>query len=119
MVIGRILLTLLVALSVAAMPLGGASVLAANSAKISASEISASEVSAPDAEHDCCPDGKAGNTAMDCGSLPGCAVKCFGGLGFAISPMIVPETFALGGSLPVYDAVRGHTYGPPLRPPRI
>jgi hypothetical protein len=111
--IGRTILTLLVALSLAMAPVAGAFAMQKD-AMTASNEVAASA-------HDCCDsEGMPADHVMkDCQASAGCATKCFNVYGDAFSSAtIVPS---IGGteapfvSKPFYS----QTASPPFRPPRV
>src|SRR4051794_2211872 len=106
MPVARTFLAFLIALSVAILPAAGGAAMVQKSAEIS--------VSGP--MHDCCP----GQTdqAMDCASMAGCALKCFGFSGPMVSELGVPAMLARALPLPASQAVHSRAAAPPFRPPR-
>ena len=126
--VGRTILALLVALSVAMLPAAaGAGLRSSASEDMSAtdmpSDMSATDMAAMDMsamEGDCCPH-KANpcDKADDCRTMATCVLKCFTFAGTAWSTITFPSSFAKlavpcgGGPLP------SHTGTPPFRPPRV
>jgi hypothetical protein len=110
--IGRTILAVLLALSLAMLPM--ARTFVAPGKEAMASEVVASA-------HDCCDDEgmPADHVMKDCQASAGCATKCFNVYGDAFSSAtIVPS---IGGteapfvSKPFYS----QTASPPFRPPRV
>ena len=112
MSIGRTILALLIALSVAMMP-------AAGTTGVSSKSPAPTDVSMMDEMHDCCPH-KANPCAMDdCGSMATCALKCFSFSGASSSTIIFPLTFAKLATPFDGDPFSSQTGTPPFRPPRV
>jgi hypothetical protein len=131
--IGRTILALLIALSVAMLPAAaGAGSRSSASADMSGSDMSAtdmpsSDMSATDMaamdmsamEGDCCPH-KANpcDKANDCATMAACALKCFSFAGAAWSVITFPASFA-NLAIPFGDGPPpSQTGSPPFRPPR-
>jgi hypothetical protein len=110
--LGRTIVALLVALSVALLPVAGGAAFAAKSADISASEPL----------HDGCDRGvpdDASKAVNDCASMAACAAKCFNYAGTVLSDGTI---LAIGPTLhPVGDSglVVSQIGNPPFRPPRV
>ena len=128
--IGRTIIALLVALSVAMLPAAAAAGLTSSasedmsttdmSATDMPSDMSATDMAAMDMsamEGDCCPNPC--DKADDCRMMATCVLKCFTFAGIAWSTITFPSSFAGlavpcgGGPLP------SHTGTPPFRPPRV
>jgi hypothetical protein len=111
--IGRTILILLVALSVAMLPTG-------SGAAINVKSVDMSHMSSTDRMHDCCPHKNLpSRTAIDdCCSSMACPMNC---LSFAgASSLIAPPSLA--GSVMmslVNDPLRSQEGSHPFRPPRI
>jgi hypothetical protein len=128
--IGRTILALLIALSVAMLPAAaGTGLRSSASADMSStatdmpsSDMSATDMAAMDMsamEGDCCPH-KANpcDKADDCRTMATCVLKCFSFAGTAWSTITFPSSFAklavpFGGA-----ALPSQTGSPPFRPPR-
>ena len=111
--IGRTILILLIALSVAMLPTG-------SGAAVSVKTVDMSHMSSMEHMHDCCPDKKlpSRKTIDDCCSSMACPMNCFSFVG-ASSSIVYP---LLPGSVTmslVSDPVRSQKGSPPFRPPRI
>jgi hypothetical protein len=111
--IGRTILILLIALSVAVLPTG-------SGAAIGAKSVDESQMSSTDRMHDCCPDKNlpSQKSIDDCCSSMACPMNSFSFVG--ASSLIVPPP--LLGSVRislVNDPVRSQEGSPPFRPPRI
>jgi hypothetical protein len=112
--IGQAILAIVVALSVATLPMGGGFI--ANSKTM---EMSAS-VAVPDCgHHHHAPSNKTQKTANDCASMAGCALKCFNFTGLTLSRIAFssPAGAALD-PIRVSDDVLPRTGTLPFRPPR-
>jgi len=119
--IGRTIIALLVALSVAMLP--AASGAAAGSKSPAAEDMSASDMSPTDMsamEGDCCPN-KANPCAQmdDCGSMATCALKCFSFSSGSSSIIVFPSTFAKMATPFASNPFSSQTGTPPFRPPRV
>jgi hypothetical protein len=125
--IGRTILALLIALSVAMLPAaagaGSRSTPPADmSGDISTTDVLSSDMSATDMsamEGDCCPH-KANpcDKANDCATMAACALKCFSFAGTAWSAITFPASFA-NLAIPFGDGPPPSQMGsPPFRPPR-
>jgi uncharacterized protein involved in copper resistance len=118
--IGRAILALLIALSVAMLPAGAGVTQSPEPADMSATDMSATDMSATDmSDMDCCPH-KASpcDKAIDCCTMAACALKCFNFAGTSSSTIVFPSSFAnlaipFGGGPPP-----SQTGSPPFRPPR-
>jgi hypothetical protein len=111
--VGRTILALLVALSVAMLPaVGGAGVSAKSAEPADMSTI----VETPDC---CAHKANPCEKAMDdCGTMATCALKCFGFAG-ASSIIVFPSTFAKLPASFTGDPFSSQAGSPPFRPPRI
>ena len=111
MCIGRAILVALIALSVAMLPVAG------NVARAMSPEAAFNTVHA-----DCCPHGKPCDkrTTNDCGSMAGCALKCFSFFGAMVSGVNVGHG-AAADLAPVLASLgfRSNPMAPPLPPPRV
>jgi hypothetical protein len=111
MSIGRTILVALVAFSVAMLPVAGAMARGVSPA-----------TSLTTAEDDCCPHGKPceKKTSDDCGSVAGCALKCFNFFGTMVSGVTVRPTLPaeIEPWLASLGVLRNST-APPLPPPRV
>jgi hypothetical protein len=110
--IGRTILILLIALSVAMLP-------TASGAAISVKTVDMSHVSSVEHMHDCCPDKKLPSRTIDdcCSSMP-CPMNCFSFVGAFFSIVYPPLLGSVEISL-VSDPVHSQKGSPPFRPPRI
>ena len=115
MSIVRAILLLTLALSVAALPMANLMASRAAHAKSLDTSISVSH-------SDCCPQGKPceSKRMKDCGSMPGCALKCFNltaatGPGVVVKlPPVTEIEFAHAS-----QSLGTHTAAPALPPPRV
>ena len=112
MSIARTILALLIALSVALLPVAGSAGLASKSADMI--EMSAME------DMDCCPHKANPCDRMGgCASMAACALHCFT---FAVSSAPLPFVgLTLADNMPVLqdDNVPSQSGSPPFRPPRV
>ena len=113
--IGRTILALLIAVSVAMMPAAAG---AGIGAKSPPAEISAADM--PAVEGNCCPH-KANpcDRADDCGTMATCALKCFSFAGTSLSTIVFPSKFAKIAVPFAGDSFLSQTGRPPFRPPRV
>lgn len=110
MSIGRTILVALVAFSVAVLPVAGGMARAMTP-----------DASLTSPQADCCPHGKpCDKRTDDCGSMAGCALKCFNFFGAMVSDIIVRPTLAaeIEPVLASLTVLRNPT-APPLPPPRV
>lgn len=121
---GRTLLTLLVAASVAMLPVVGvAAPAAAKPMGMSASMAmpASGDVSVSEGMSDCCPpdvvpcDKATGN----CADMAACASGFVSFSGVAVSDLVFPLTAAKVLPLLAHQTLRSHTSSPPFRPPRV
>jgi len=116
--IGRTILALLVALSVAMLPPAagaGVSAKSPHQADMSTTE----DMSMPEDMHDCCPPTNPCDHAMDnCGSMATCALKCFSFAGTSFSIVVFPSTFARMIAPLERNPFSSQMGTPPFRPPR-
>jgi hypothetical protein len=131
MSIGRTILALVIAVSVAMLPITGTvGAFAAPHDMSSASEMSASDMSAagvsmpdasmPDAMHDCCPAqaNPCDKDGQDCAFMTTCALKCFN---LSTPSFADPASFPTGPaplSLLASARLDAQSASPPLPPPR-
>jgi hypothetical protein len=109
--IGRTILALLVAVSLAMVPIVGAF-------SMPNEQVPASEPAITSAHHCCDEDTPADHAMKDCQAAAGCFAKCFTFYAVEISsPMIHPAT---GGKESIFadQAVLSPAGSPPFRPPR-
>ena len=111
--IGRTILILLIALSVAMLPTG-------SGAAVSVKSVDMSHMSSDGPMHDCCPDKKlpSRKTIDDCCSSMTCPMYCFSFVGAFFSIVYQPLLGSVTISL-VSDPVHSQKGSPPFRPPRI
>src|SRR6188474_2701110 len=110
MTLVRTIFVALVALSVAALPVAGGMARAAISHEMTLV-----------GQGDCCHDGKpCEKKTDDCGSMAGCALKCFNYSAAVTAPDAVQLTFsALEKSAFIVRGVPSPSDNPPLPPPRV
>jgi hypothetical protein len=119
--IGRTVLILLIALSVAVLPTGNGAAIGVKSVDaLGVTSVDMSHMASTDRMHDCCPDKNLPSRKAidDCCSSMACPMNCFSFVG--ASSLIVPPP--LLGSVTmslVSDPVRSQKGSPPFRPPRI
>jgi len=102
----RTLIAVLVALSVAMLPAAGGLAMVQKQTETAVSEPM----------HDCCPGQQ--DKAMDCGSMAGCALKCFSFAPGLIAELLVPVSFASAVPLGANRSVPSQPGALPFRPPR-
>jgi len=114
MSLARTILAVLIAASVAMLPMGGGF-----GFKLKSQD--ATEISAVEPMHDCClSKAKPCSQAVDdCGSMATCAMKCFNYSSDVSSPLVLP--FTVANVIPLFDSIGFHsqTGNPPFRPPRV
>ena len=113
MIIGRTILALLIALSVAVLPTD-------RGAAVSVKLVDMSHMSSMEHMHDCCPDKKlpSRKTIDDCCSSMACPMNCFSFVG-ASSSIVYPLLLGSVTMSLVSDPVNSQKGSPPFRPPRI
>jgi hypothetical protein len=111
--IGRTILAVLIALSVAILP-------AAGSAGMSAKSPEPADMSMMEDMTDCCPH-KANpcEKAMDCGAMATCVLKCFSFVGTLSSTIVFPSACATMATFFANNSFSSQTSSPPFRPPRV
>jgi hypothetical protein len=110
--IGRTILALLIALSVAMLP-------AAGGAGVSSKSPERADMSMMEEMHDCCPPKANPCDKADCGTMATCALKCFSFAGTSSSMIVFPSIFAkMTGSFAA-SPFSSQTSSPPFRPPRV
>jgi hypothetical protein len=111
--IGRTILILLIALSVAVLPTG-------SGAAIGVKSVDTSHMSSTDRMHHCCPhkDLPSPKALDDCCSSMACPMNSFSFVGES-SLMVPPPLVGNVMMSLVSDPVRSQEGGPPFRPPRI
>jgi hypothetical protein len=109
--IGRTILAVVVAVSVAMLPVAGGATLNTKSSEMSVSEPM----------HDCCPDHDkpCDRTIDDCTSMAACALKCCNFTGSFFSELVLPPIPASTVPVLVTGAVHSQSGSPPFRPPRV
>jgi hypothetical protein len=114
MSIGRTILALLVALSVAFLP-------AAGGAGVSAKSPESADMSAMTDMHECCPpqDNPCDKAMDDCGTMAGCALKCSSFAATAFSIIAFPSAPAAMTASFVGHSLSSQMGNPPFRPPRV
>ena len=113
MSIGRTILALLVALSVALLP-------AAAGAGVSVKSPAQADMSAMEDMHDCCPKANPCDKALDdCGTMATCALKCFSFAATLSSIIAFPAVFAKIPGLIDDQLFSSQRSNPPFRPPRV
>ena len=120
MSIGRSILALLIALSVAMLPAAGGAGVSSNTPE--RSDMSMTEdVSMSEDMHDCCPhEANPCDKAMErCGTMATCALKCFSFAGASSSIVAFPATFAKMIAPLEHNPFSSQTGTPPFRPPRV
>jgi hypothetical protein len=128
MSLGRTILALLIAASVAALPAGRGVARTVKAADISMSaeksmseDMSVSEdMSMSEDMSDCCPKMNPCDQGMnDCGSMAGCPLNCFGLSSTSFSSVVLPSILASLTPPLASNPFRAQTSGPPFRPPRV
>ena len=110
--IGRTILAIVIALSVAALPAAGAAVVSAQSA--AAADMSMTE------DMDCCPHkGNPCEKAMEDCAMATCALKCFSFAGTLSSAIVFPSSAAQMTASFANNPFCSQTGSPPFRPPRV
>jgi hypothetical protein len=114
MSIGRTILALLIALSVAILP-------AAAAAGVSVKSLGAVGISMTDDMSDCCPHkaNPCGKAMDECAAMATCALKCFSFAGTISATLIFPSTFVKLAASFAADRLSSQTGSPPFRPPRV
>jgi hypothetical protein len=117
--IGRTILALLVALSVAMLPAAAGAGVSSKSPH--QADMSMTEgMSMPEDMHDCCPPTNPCDHAMDdCGSMAGCVLKSFSFAGTSSSIVVFPATFAKMIAPVERNPFSSQMGTPPFRPPRV
>jgi hypothetical protein len=113
MAFARTILALLIALSVASLPVAGAAAF-----KLKSQEMT--EMSAFEPMDDCCPPAADPCKSMrGCGSMAACMVNCLSYSGGMSSPLVYPVTLA--ALMPLFESgiLHSQTSCPPFRPPRV
>jgi hypothetical protein len=112
MSIGRTIVALLIALSVAILP-------AAASAGMTVKSPEAAGISTAEGMPDCCPHkvNPCGKVMDDCAAMATCALKCFSFVETS-AVIIFPSAFAKMTASFATDRFSSQTGSPPFRPPR-
>ena len=114
MAIARTILGVLIALSVAMLPVAGA-------AAFKLKSQNTAEVSASEPMHDCCPPtaNPCGKAMDDCGSMATCAMKCFKYSAGIPSPLAY--SFTSEDVMPLFESIGFNSQigSAPFRPPRL
>lgn len=113
--IGRIILTSLIALSVAMLPAGVGLNIAAKSTDMTEIADMADMVAMEDM--DCCP--HKAKPCDDCSSMATCPLKCFSFFATSASNIMFPSVAASLSSFSGDNAFRSQKGSPPFRPPRV
>src|SRR5205085_70824 len=111
--VGRTILAVVVAVSVAWLP-------AASGASVQLKSTDMTDMSVSEAMDDCCPHANPCDQAMaDCGSMAACMVNCLSYAGGMSSPLVYPVQLA--ALMPLFESadLPSHTGSPPFRPPRV
>ena len=111
----RTIFVAVVALSVAALPIGSGMARAAMSVAMS------QDMSQAAGEGECCPHDKpCEKKTNDCGSMAGCALKCFSYSGFVTASLaVVIMSSALERTALIVPGLPSPSDNPPLPPPRF
>ena len=111
--IGRTILTFLVALSLAALPLAGALAVPSDEPMISDIVVASA--------HDCCDHESmpADHVMKDCQASAGCTTKCFNFYAVVFSGVAIPSPIGGTESRFVSKPFYSLTASPPYRPPRV
>jgi hypothetical protein len=110
MSIGRTILALLIALSVAFLP-------AAGGVGLSAKSSASADMAAMEDMHDCCP--PKAIPCDDCGTMASCALKCFSFVATASSIVVFPSISAAMTASLVDHSLSSQMGSPAFRPPRV
>jgi hypothetical protein len=120
--IGRITLSLLVALALAMLPVAASDAFPAKSSEMAGMvpDVSPSGKLLDDAMFDCCPHqtDPGGKSMDDNACLATCVVHCFGFAQLSSSAFVFPPTKSILVPATTNDIVRAETGSPPFRPPR-
>lgn len=111
--IARTILTFLVTLSLAVVPVGGGFA-------VDTDELAAANEVVASSSHDCCDEGTpAGPMMKECQASAGCAAKCFNIYALEFSEAMLPSP--IGGTKLFFasDPIYSRTTSPPFRPPRV
>ena len=110
MSIRRIFVTLLVALSVVMLPIGGSFAIASATATVSMTDC---------CEHHSTPCDKTNKAMDDCCSMAACAIKCFNFTGADVSGVALLPIVSAVGILRESLTLRSQSGTPPLHPPQV
>jgi hypothetical protein len=118
--VGRTILALFVALSVAMLPTAAGAGVSSKSpdwADMSMTE----DVSMTEDMHDCCPPkaNPCDHAMDDCGSMAGCVLKSFSFAGTSSSVIVFPATSVKVIAPLEHNPFSSQTSAPPFRPPRV
>ena len=112
--VGRTILAVVVAVSVAWLP-------AATGASVQLKSTDMTEMSASEPMDDCCPHAvmPCDKAMGDCASMAACMVNCLSYAGGMSSPLVYPVQLA--ALMPRFESgvLHSHTSSPPFRPPRV
>jgi hypothetical protein len=114
MSIGRTILALLIALSVAILP-------GAAGARLSVTSADMPGMSAMEDMPDCCPPmtNPCDKAMGDCASMAACALKCFSFAATSFSNIVFPSSAAKMQASIASNPFSSQTSSPPFRPPRV
>ena len=118
--IGRTILALLVAVSVAMLPAAAGAGVGSKSPHQAGMSMT-EDMSIAEGMHDCCPPkaNPCGHAMDDCGSMATCALKCFSFAGTSSSIVVFPSNFAKMIAPCERSPFSSQMGTPPFRPPRI
>jgi hypothetical protein len=113
MAVARTILALVIAVSLALLPVMGG--FAAASMPVEGA------TAAMEPMPDCCDhdDMPMDHKANDCQTMPGCAAKCFCFCGVIVWGSIIHPDVACPQPMPMIFVLRSHVGAPPFRPPRV
>jgi len=110
--VGRTTLALLIAISVAMLPVAaGINIAAKSMGMTEMADMAAME------DMDCCP--HKAKTCDDCSSMATCPLMCFGLFAKSASNIIFPSVVASVNPLSGANAFHSQKGSPPFRPPRV
>jgi hypothetical protein len=118
--IGRTILTLLIAISVALLPAAGGAAVAVKSSDMAAMTAARAMPASGDMA-ECCPHqtNPCGKAADNCASMAACALKWFNFCGTDFSALIFPPVGSALKPLLMSQNVPTQSGAPPFRPPRV
>ena len=118
--IGRTILALLVALSVAMLPAAAGAGVGSKSPHQAGMSMT-EDMSIAEGMHDCCPPkaNPCGHAMDDCGSMAGCVLKSFSFAGTSSSVIVFPATSVKVIAPSEHNPFSSQTSAPPFRPPRL